>query len=111
MIPGYYLPVAIHTHTIFYRVIIYPLGISDYIQWFNFIADNIVTNHAEWKLLMAELQPGVIEARFADMIWEREPVSSSELVKLAADVTSVIFRAHKKSVLEPETFSNTLLSL
>ena len=34
---------------------------------------------------MAELQLGVIESRFADMIWEREPVTSSELVKLAAD--------------------------
>ena len=34
---------------------------------------------------MAELQLGVIEARFADMIWEREPVTSSELVKLAAE--------------------------
>lgn len=35
---------------------------------------------------MAEIQLGVIEARFADMIWEREPVRSSELVKLAAEV-------------------------
>lgn len=34
---------------------------------------------------MADLQLGVIESRFADMIWEREPVTSSELVKLAAD--------------------------
>ena len=34
---------------------------------------------------MAEIQLGVIEARFADMIWEREPVTSSELVKLAAE--------------------------
>lgn len=32
---------------------------------------------------MAEIQLGLIEARFADMIWEREPVTSSELVKLA----------------------------
>lgn len=32
---------------------------------------------------MAEIQLGVIEARFADMIWEHEPVTSSELVKLA----------------------------
>ena len=32
---------------------------------------------------MAELQLGVIEARFADMIWEHEPVTSTELVKLA----------------------------
>ncbi len=35
---------------------------------------------------MAEIQLGVIEAQFADMIWEREPVTSSELVKLAAEV-------------------------
>lgn len=35
---------------------------------------------------MAQIQMGVIEARFADMIWEREPVRSSELVKLAAEV-------------------------
>lgn len=27
----------------------------------------------------------MIEARFADMIWEHEPVTSSELVKLAAE--------------------------
>lgn len=31
-----------------------------------------------------EIQLGVIEARYADMIWEHEPVSSSELVKMAA---------------------------
>lgn len=35
---------------------------------------------------MAEIQLGVIEARFADMIWEHEPVTSSALVKLAAEV-------------------------
>ncbi len=35
---------------------------------------------------MSQVQLGVIEARFADMIWEREPVRSSELVKLAAEV-------------------------
>lgn len=37
---------------------------------------------------MAEIQLGVIEARFADMIWEREPVTSSELVKAAGEVFS-----------------------
>lgn len=37
---------------------------------------------------MAELQLGIIEARFADMIWEHEPVTSSELVKLAAETFS-----------------------
>lgn len=34
---------------------------------------------------MAEIQLGAVEARFADMIWEREPVASAELIKLAAE--------------------------
>lgn len=34
---------------------------------------------------MKEIQLGVIEARFADIIWEHEPVTSSALVKLAAE--------------------------
>ena len=34
---------------------------------------------------MAEIQLGVIKARYADMIWEHEPVSSSELVKLTEE--------------------------
>ena len=33
---------------------------------------------------MSELKMGAIESRFADMIWEHEPVASTELVKLAA---------------------------
>ena len=33
---------------------------------------------------MQETQLGVIEARFADIIWANEPVSSSELVRLCA---------------------------
>lgn len=33
---------------------------------------------------MSELTMGAIESRFADMIWQREPISSTELVKLAA---------------------------
>lgn len=32
---------------------------------------------------MNELRMGAIESRFADMIWENEPVPSPELVKLA----------------------------
>ena len=32
---------------------------------------------------MAEIQLGIAESRFADIIWEKEPVSTSELVKLA----------------------------
>ena len=34
---------------------------------------------------MSELTMGVIESRFAEMIWQREPISSTELVKLAAN--------------------------
>ena len=33
---------------------------------------------------MADIQLGAVEARFADIIWASEPVTSSELIKLAA---------------------------
>ncbi len=33
---------------------------------------------------MQEIQLGVVEARYADLIWQHEPVTSSELVKLTA---------------------------
>lgn len=33
---------------------------------------------------MSEYQLGTVEAHFAEIIWEHEPVTSSELVKLAA---------------------------
>ena len=33
---------------------------------------------------MSELKMGAIESRFADIIWQNEPVTSPELVKLAA---------------------------
>lgn len=33
---------------------------------------------------MSDLKMGAIESRFADMIWNSEPVSSTELVKMAA---------------------------
>lgn len=32
---------------------------------------------------MSELKLGAIESRFADIIWQNEPLSSTELVKLA----------------------------
>lgn len=34
--------------------------------------------------VLMEFQLGAIEARYADMIWEYEPVTSSELVKMTA---------------------------
>lgn len=34
---------------------------------------------------MGDIKLGVIEAKFADMIWQNEPVSSSQLVRLAQD--------------------------
>ena len=33
---------------------------------------------------MQEIQLGVVESRFADMIWKNEPISSTELVKMTA---------------------------
>ena len=34
--------------------------------------------------MMSDMRLGVIEAKFADLIWNNEPLSSAELVKLAA---------------------------
>lgn len=33
---------------------------------------------------MAELQMGAVESKFADLIWEHEPITASALAKLAA---------------------------
>lgn len=32
---------------------------------------------------MADIQLGIVESRFADMIWESEPISSGDIVKMA----------------------------
>ena len=37
---------------------------------------------------MSDLQLGIIEARFADLIWENQPFPSSELVKLCEKALS-----------------------
>ncbi len=37
---------------------------------------------------MAEIQLGTVESCFADLIWEKEPVTTGELVKLASDAFS-----------------------
>ena len=34
---------------------------------------------------MSDLKMGPVEARFAEIIWDREPVGSTELVRLAED--------------------------
>lgn len=34
---------------------------------------------------MPDIQMGVIESRFADIIWENEPISSPEIVKIAEE--------------------------
>lgn len=34
---------------------------------------------------MKDLKLGVVEARFADIIWEREPIASGELVRICAE--------------------------
>ncbi len=35
---------------------------------------------------MIDFQPGTIEAKFADIIWENEPVSSAELAKKSEEL-------------------------
>ena len=37
----------------------------------------------EWSDYMSEYKLGLVESRFADIIWNNEPISSSELAKLA----------------------------
>ena len=37
---------------------------------------------------MGDLKMGTSEAKFADMIWEREPIASGELARLASQVFS-----------------------
>lgn len=37
---------------------------------------------------MDDIKLGAIESRFANMIWDKEPISSGELVKLCADELS-----------------------
>mgnify|MGYP003310217517 CR=1 FL=1 len=32
---------------------------------------------------MSDYQMGTVEARFADLIWEKEPISSTELAKMS----------------------------
>ena len=34
---------------------------------------------------MTDMTMGAVEARFADIIWEREPITAAELAKLAGD--------------------------
>lgn len=34
---------------------------------------------------MSEIQMGVVESKFADIIWQKEPIYTSELVKLSAE--------------------------
>ena len=54
----------------------------DYILWSHlFHSSRLRKGHG---LNMEEIQLGIIEAKYADMIWEHEPVSSSELVKMTA---------------------------
>ena len=35
---------------------------------------------------MSEYQMGAVESRFADIIWETEPISSTELVKRSEEM-------------------------
>ena len=37
---------------------------------------------------MSDYQLGAVEAKFADIIWDNEPISSPELVRKSAEVLS-----------------------
>ena len=66
---------------------------------------------------MAEIQLGIIESRFADMIWANEPVTSTELVNLAEKAFSwkrttthtVIKRLCEKGLFEMQNGTVTAL--
>lgn len=66
---------------------------------------------------MAEIQLGAVEARFADIIWENEPVTSSALVKLAGEklqwkrttVHTVLRRLCDKGLFQNENGTVTAL--
>ena len=44
--------------------------------------DGVRDLNADGGMKMVEIKLGVVEAHFADLIWENEPMSSGELVKL-----------------------------
>ncbi|MBQ8662439.1 MAG: BlaI/MecI/CopY family transcriptional regulator [Eubacterium sp.] len=66
---------------------------------------------------MQELSLGEIESRFADMIWEKEPIKTSDLLKLCADAFgwkrsttyTVLKRLEKKGLFENQ--DGTVVSL
>ena len=37
---------------------------------------------------MSDLKMGTAEARFADIIWEREPITSGQMAKIGAEAVS-----------------------
>lgn len=45
-------------------------------------------SHTMGEQHMADMRLGVVETRFADLIWENEPISSGELVKLCEEKLS-----------------------
>ena len=47
---------------------------------------------------MDELRLGAVEARFADIIWENEPLSSGELVKKCAETLEWVAPDEKKTI-------------
>ena len=66
---------------------------------------------------MSDLKMGPVEARFAEIIWDREPVGSTELVRLAEDALgwkksttyTILKRLEGKEVLRNENGQVTAL--
>ena len=36
-------------------------------------------NRSLWRLIMEEMRLGMVEARFADIVWQNEPMTTKEL--------------------------------
>lgn len=60
--------------------------------------------------IMSDLSMGIVEAKFADIIWENEPISSSELAKRSEELLgwkkSTSFTVLKR-LCDKGIFSNT----
>lgn len=44
-----------------------------------------ILDHVEKEIIMEDLKLGTIESKFADIIWNNEPLGSGELVKLCQE--------------------------
>ena len=56
---------------------------------------------------MSDLKMGTAEAHFADIIWEREPITSGQMAKIGAEEFNWNYARHSEQYVE-ETFGGSL---